>query len=80
MKNFIEVQTVYTEQQKADYSEYCAMSNYYRRCLPATSYWRILNGQTPVKVPPTDENYKRYFDKKCYDIFESRKTDPRYKK
>jgi hypothetical protein len=56
-----------------DYSEYNLLSNYQKRCLPATNYWRIMTGLEEIKVPESDKEYYKYFDKRCYDIVKSRK-------
>jgi len=50
------------------YTEYYQLSEYQRRCLPATNYFRVLNGQHEILVPPSDTHYHKYFDKRCYEL------------
>lgn len=54
---------------KDEYSEYNLLSEYGKKCLPSTNYFRVLNGLHEIKVPPSDKHYHKYFDKRCYDIF-----------
>jgi len=52
--------------EKGMYPEYSDLSAYHRKCLPATNYWKIMNGEPEIKVPAWDTDYHKYFDKKCY--------------
>jgi hypothetical protein len=51
------------------YPDYYALTPYQRRCLVATNYWNVMYGNKIVEVPPSDEHYHKYFDKKCYDRY-----------
>lgn len=50
------------------YPEYNALCDYHRRCLVATNYWRVINGEKPISVPPEDAYYYKYFDPRCFEI------------
>jgi hypothetical protein len=50
------------------YPEYNALTNYHRRCLVATNYWRVIAGEKPISVPPEDTYYYKYFDPRCFEI------------
>lgn len=51
-----------------EYPEYYALNISQRNSLDASNYWRVMNGQPAIKVPLSDENYHKYFDKKCYSL------------
>ena len=36
---------------KEQYPEYFALSNYHKKCLVATNYWRVINGKPIIEVP-----------------------------
>jgi hypothetical protein len=61
----------FLEDKKDIYAEYNALDKNKRNSLAATNYWRVMNGLNEIPVPPTDENYHKYFDKGCYDRAES---------
>ncbi len=39
-----------------------------RNSLDASNYWRVMNGQKPIEVPPSDTEYHKYFDKRCFEL------------
>ena len=47
-----------------NYDEYYALSDYHKRCLPTTNFWKIVNGEEPISVPAGDINYHREFTPK----------------
>lgn len=49
------------------YPEYCALDSNQRNSLDATNYWRVMGGLPIIEVPPSDTEYHKYFDSKCYD-------------
>jgi hypothetical protein len=51
-----------------EYPEYYALNISQRNSLAASNYWRVMNGEPIIKVPLSDENYHKYFDKKCYSL------------
>lgn len=53
---------------KEQYPEYFALSNYHKKCLVATNYWRVINGKPIIEVPLQYAYYYKYFDKRCYEI------------
>ena len=42
-------------------STYESLTDYQKRCLPATNYWREKNGLPLIDVPKSDEHYHKYF-------------------
>jgi hypothetical protein len=67
-----------------DYSEYNSLNDYEKKTLCATNYWRVINGKEVIPVPDSDEHYKKYFDKRCYEVrkqnieWENRKNSKDY--
>lgn len=51
-----------------EYPEYYALNISQKNSLDASNYWRVMNGEPIIKVPLSDENYHKYFDKKCYSL------------
>jgi hypothetical protein len=51
-----------------NFPEYHALSPYHRKCLIATNYWRVMNGEKITEVPESDIRYHKYFDKNCYEL------------
>lgn len=51
-----------------DYAHYKSLSKYFRKCLPATNYWAVINGIETIKVPESDKEYYKNFDSRCYEI------------
>ena len=43
------------------YPEYYALNEYDRKCLVASNYWNIMNGNKIVEVPESDIHYHNYF-------------------
>ena len=58
------------EIEQDNFPEYYALNKNQRNSLDATNYWRVMNGQTEIKVPPSDEQYHKYFDKRCFELAE----------
>lgn len=56
------------EIEMAKFPEYYALNEYQRKCLATNNYWRVMNGEPIVEVPPSDKHYHHYFDKRCYEI------------
>lgn len=56
-----------TKEELKTYHEYYALNEYSRKCLVATNYFRVLNGEHEIPVPPHDTHYHKYFDKRCYE-------------
>jgi len=54
--------------EKAKYPEYFALSDYHKKCLIATNYWRVMNGIPIIEVPALYTYYHKYFDKRCYEL------------
>lgn len=56
-----------------EYKEYYALTPYQRKCLAATNYFHVLYGNKNkiTEVPPSDKEYHKYFDKRCYDRAEA---------
>lgn len=54
------------------YSEYYSLNEYERKALVATNYWRVINGKQEIPVPETDLHYKKYFDKRCYKLYQEK--------
>jgi hypothetical protein len=54
-----------------EYELYYSLDLNKRKSLAATNYWRVMNGLKEIPVPPTDYDYHKYFDKKCYERAES---------
>jgi len=44
-------------------STYDELSDYHKRCLPASNYWREKNGIQLIDVPTEDKHYHNYFKK-----------------
>lgn len=67
-----EVRPVVSQEQydleKAKYPQYFALSDYHKKCLIATNYWRVLNGMPIIEVPPQYTYYHKYFDNRCYEL------------
>jgi hypothetical protein len=53
--------------QMDKYPEYYSLTEYQRKCLVATNYFRVLNGEYEIPVPPSDEHYFKYFNNNCYE-------------
>ena len=53
---------------KEQYPEYFALSNYHKKCLVATNYWRVINGKPIIEVPLQYAYYHKYFDKRFDEI------------
>lgn len=51
-----------------EYPDYYALNISQRNSLAASNYWRVMNNQPIIKVPLSDENYHKYFDKRCYSL------------
>jgi hypothetical protein len=45
-----------------DYSEYESLSEYHKRCLACTNFWRVVNNQQPIQVPHSDQEYWKQWD------------------
>lgn len=56
------------EIEQDEYPEYHALNDYEKKCLAPNNYWRVMSGMEIIKVPPSDKNYHKYFDKRCYDL------------
>lgn len=54
------------------YPEYFALSEYQRRCLPATNYWRVMSGMSFIPVPKEDTRFYKYFDKRCFELYKEK--------
>jgi len=46
------------------YPDYYNLTDYQKKCLIATNYWREVNGLKIIEVPTTDEYYYNYYKKK----------------
>jgi hypothetical protein len=57
---------------KDKYPEYFALTEYQRKCLVATNYWRVLNGMTFIEVPEQDTHFHKYFDYRCFDLYKQK--------
>jgi len=47
-----------------NFEQYNSLSDYQKRCLPTTNFWKIVNGEEPISVPTGDFNYYKEFTKK----------------
>lgn len=47
-----------------EYSDYYNLTDYQKKCLIATNYWREVNGLKTIEVPTIDEYYYNYYKKK----------------
>ncbi len=56
------------EIEKDSFPEYYALNVSQCKSLDASNYWRVMNGQKPIEVPPSDTEYHKYFDKRCFDL------------
>ena len=56
------------EELKIKYPVYFSLSDYHKKCLVATNYWRVVNGLPIIEVPPQYTSYHEYFDKRCYEV------------
>jgi len=57
--------------EKEEYPLYYSLNPSKVKSLDATNYWRVLNGLKEIPVPPSNTDYHKYFDKKCYDLAQS---------
>jgi len=39
------------------FGHYNALSNYHKKCIYATNFWRIANGMQPIPVPESNKAY-----------------------
>lgn len=58
---------------KDKYPEYFALTEYQRKCLVATNYWRVMNGMSFIEVPEQDTHFHKYFDNRCFDLYRKKK-------
>lgn len=54
--------------EKSKYPEYFALSDYHKKCLITTNYWRVMNGMPIIEVPALYTYYYKYFDTRCYEL------------
>lgn len=47
-----------------EYPDYYSLTDYQKKCLIATNYWREVNGLKTIEVPTIDEYYYNYYKKK----------------
>lgn len=57
---------------KDKYPEYFALSDYHKKCLVATNYWRVMNGMPFIEVPEQDTHFHKYFDYRCFDLYKKK--------
>lgn len=69
-----------SKEELAKYPQYYALTEYERSCLSAINYWRVIGGLSIIEVPPSDTDYAKYFDARCYQIAEENKRKPVIKK
>lgn len=58
------------EIEKEKFPDYYALNKSQRNSLAASNYWRVMNRQKPIEVPPSDTEYYKYFDKRCFELVE----------
>lgn len=52
----------------SDYSEYKALNDNQLKSLDSTNYWRVMNGDSFINVPLTDNHFWYYFDERCFGL------------
>jgi hypothetical protein len=57
--------------ENEEYPLYYSLNPSKVKSLDATNYWRVLNGLKEIPVPPSNTDYHKYFDKRCYDLAQS---------
>jgi hypothetical protein len=56
------------EVEMEKFPEYYALTDYHKTCLVTNNYWRVMNGEPIIEVPPSDKHYYKYFDNRCYEM------------
>ncbi len=50
------------------YEKYLELSDYHKRCLPTSNYWRVMQEQPIIEVPDYDTKYHETFDIRVYEV------------
>jgi hypothetical protein len=52
-----------------EFAHYKSLTNYHKKCLVATNYWRVMNGLEVIPVPQEYTYYHKRFDARCYELY-----------
>lgn len=54
------------------FAHYNSLTQYHKKCLVATNYWRVMNGLEIIPVPEEYTFYHKRFDDRCYELYKKK--------